>query len=65
MTNNTAQQQIVTFSDHRHTHYHLSGCGPLRPLTEQQARQLRQANVPIDLPVTAPLQPQANQSEAE
>ena len=50
--------RIVTFPESKNvTHYHLLGCGLLRPLplTEGQARFARQFDVPIDLPDTAPL----------
>lgn len=50
--------RIVTFPESKNvTHYHLRGCGLLRPLplTEDQARFARRFKVPIDLPDTAPL----------
>lgn len=49
--------RIVTFQEQSRTHYHLRGCGPLRPLTEAQARQLRREGVEIELPDTMPLAP--------
>ncbi len=50
--------RIVTFPESKNVmHYHLLGCGLLRPLplTEDQARFARRFNTPIDLPQTAPL----------
>lgn len=52
-------QRIVIYTEPnqaQHTHYFLRGCGRLRPLTDEEAKQLRRNGVAIELPVTAPLQ---------
>lgn len=58
------QLTIVTHRENRTVHYHLrkpGGYGRLRPLTDEQVKALRLQGVPIDLPVTAPLRPLADQ----
>ena len=57
------QDKIVTHRENRTTHYHLRrrGYGRLQPLTDDQVHQLRLQGVPIDLPMTAPLRPFADQ----
>lgn len=51
------RSRIVAFQERNRAHYHLRGCGLLRPLTEGEARRLRRSGVGIELPDTMPLTP--------